>query len=363
MPIIINKPLKLNGERVWRTYIGGREIGYLHGDVNAVDDYFPEEWMFSVTQARNIGREEIEEGICKLADDSQISLKQLIKQYPMEMLGEKHIQLWGQSTGVLIKIIDSLERLTIQVHPDKEKARKLFNSQFGKTECWHILGTRSDIEGTPCIYLGFKEGITRERWIESFEKQDYDAMLKLLHQIPVKPGDTYLVKGGIPHAIGSGCTIIEIQEPTDYTIRIERVTPSGLVIDDYMCHQGLGYEMMFDCFEYEGLGISETKNKYFLEAIKEISEVGKEQKIVGYEDTLCFQIKQLEIEHSCQMKGDGIFYCLYVLAGEGVLKTSANEYDLAVNDQFFVPASSEPFSISCTSDKSVCILLMRGPQC
>ena len=42
-------------------------------------------------------------------------------------------------------------------------------------------------------------------------------MLGLMNCLEVKPGETYLVKGGVPHAIGAGCTLIEIQEPTDYT--------------------------------------------------------------------------------------------------------------------------------------------------
>jgi len=35
--------------------------------------------------------------------------------------------------------------------------------------------------------------------------------------------------------------MIEIQEPTDFRIRMENVTPSGFEIDDRMCHQGLGF--------------------------------------------------------------------------------------------------------------------------
>ena len=51
---------------MWRTYTGGREIGRIHGEQGAKDGHFPEEWMFSTTRALNAGREEIEEGICRL---------------------------------------------------------------------------------------------------------------------------------------------------------------------------------------------------------------------------------------------------------------------------------------------------------
>ena len=43
------EPVCVLGERVWRTYLGGREIGKIHGDEKAEDSHFPEEWMYSVT--------------------------------------------------------------------------------------------------------------------------------------------------------------------------------------------------------------------------------------------------------------------------------------------------------------------------
>ena len=358
----VYEPIKLQGERVWRTYVGGKEIGRLHGDLEEEDGHFPEEWMFSVTQARNAGREGVEEGICKLDEDSTLALKELIEAYPCEMLGSKHIEQWGISTGVLIKIIDSLERLTIQVHPDKEKAKRLFDSSFGKTECWYILGTRDDIGEKPCIYLGFKEGISKEQWIRCFDEQNIDKMLSLLNQIEVNMGETYLVKGGVPHAIGSGCLVMEIQEPTDYTVRVERITPSGFKIADSMCHQGLGFQTMFECFDYTGMSLETVKKAYYRnEDVKEW-KFGKKRQLIGYEDTPCFQIEQLEISGSCRLEGDGIFACLYVLSGQGKLKSETREYMLKGNDQFFIPAVSREYSIICSENNPICILLMRGPR-
>ena len=352
-----DKPLKLTGERVWRTYIGGREIGHLHGDCAATDDHFPEEWMYSITKAFNAGREDIEEGICKLAESANISLKELIEAHPEEMLGKDHLEKWGATTGVLIKMIDSQERLTIQVHPDQETAKRLFQSQFGKTECWYILNTRSDGAEPPCIYLGFKEGITKEKWAEYFEQQNLSEMLSLLNKIPVKNGETYLVKGGVPHAIGSGCMIIEIQEPTDYTIRVEKTTPSGFKIDDAMCHQGLGFEAMFDCFDYRGMSLAEVKAAFCIQPKK----MNEAYQIISYEDTPCFQVERLDIKDRCDLKGEGIFYCLYILSGEGTLSCGTQNDSLKRNDQFFIPAVSEPYSITGSAVEPVSLLIMRGP--
>ena len=358
----VYEPIKLHGERVWRTYIGGREIGYLHGDMDAEDNHFPEEWMYSATQARNAGREDIEEGLCKLARKPEMTLKQLIEMYPNEMLGGNHVKQWGNTPGVLIKMIDSLERLTIQVHPDKERAERLFQSRFGKTECWHILETREEAEEVPCIYLGFKEGIEKEDWVKCFETQDYDKMLGMLNRMEVNRGETYLVKGGLPHAIGSGCLIMEIQEPTDYTIRVEKVTPSGFVIDDIMCHQGLGFQRMFECFDYTGLSLEQGKEIYRIKTQEIPWEFGRKQMLVGYGDTSCFQIERLQPNGACEMSGEGVFFCLYIVSGQRVLKTGTQEYQLKKNDQFFIPAESGAFVIESSCENPISILMMKGPE-
>lgn len=362
MKKLTKEPIKLAGERVWRTYIGGREIGKLHGDFQAEDNHFPEEWMYSMTQARNAGREEIEEGLCKLEEFPEISLKTLVEKYPEEMLGKSHVERWENSTGVLIKIIDSLERLTIQVHPNKIKAERLFHSQFGKTESWHILNTRNDMEEKPCIYLGFKEGIDEKQWKNCFETQNIKKMLSLLNRIEVQPGETYLVNGGVPHAIGSGCMIIEVQEPTDYTIRVEKITPSGFEIADSMCHQGLGFEKMFECFEYQGMTIDEVKAKYCMTIKETETDFGKRQQIISYQETPCFQFEKLIINEKIRLKGDGVFSCLYVLSGEGRLENTTKKYILKKNDQFFIPAISDAYTIQGLRDNPVSVLFIRGPK-
>lgn len=355
------EPVMVSGERVWRTYLGGREISRLHGDQNGQDDHFPEEWMYSVTKACNVGREELTEGLCKVQGKNEKTLKEYIEEDPQEILGKRHTEIWGNNPGVLIKIIDSKERLTVQVHPDKEKAKELFGSAFGKTECWHILETREDSEEVPCIYLGFREGITKEQWQECFFDQDYDRMLSLMNRLEVRKGETYLVKGGVPHAIGAGCMIIEIQEPTDYTIRVEKVTPSGFCIDDRMCHQGLGFEKMFDCFKYDGEKEEDVRAEYCI--LPTLMEDGGEC-LIGYNDTPCFKIHRYFVGAAEHMNfgKEETFSCLYVRSGKGILKTVSGEYGIEKNSQFFIPADSGEYCIINKGDTPVEILKMYGPK-
>jgi len=254
-------PFLLDNPRAWRTYLGGRMLDALHGDSNGEDGHFPEEWILSTVAARNAGREQFpEEGMSHLRG-TDVTLRSVLESDTEGYLGKGAAQ---PTLGVLTKLIDSAERLTLQVHPDKPTALRLFQSQYGKTECWHILSGHPVNGEEPCIYYGFQPDMTRARWEALFHAQDIPGMLAGMQKYPVHPGDTILIEGGMPHAIGAGCFLVEIQEPTDYTIRVERTTPSGFAVADSMCHQGLGFEKMFECFHYEPHSREEIHDRWFI---------------------------------------------------------------------------------------------------
>src|SRR6266480_4354907 len=64
-------------------------------------------------------------------------------------------------------------------------------------------------------------------------------MLASLNRIAIRPGDSLLVPGGVPHAIGAGITLVELQEPTDLSILLEW---TGYPIGPDDAHLGLGFE-------------------------------------------------------------------------------------------------------------------------
>lgn len=341
------EPVKLAFATAWRTYMGGSNIRALHGQADTEDDYFPEEWIMSTVRARNSGREHIVEGQNMLADSS-MSFAQLIEENPVAMLGQEHYDAYGAQLGVLVKLIDSYERLTVQVHPTREMARKLFNSEFGKTECWHVLGGRTIDGEEPCIYFGFKPGITREYWKDCFDRQDIPAMLDCLHKWKATPGETYFIEGGIPHAIGAGCFLVELQEPTDYTIRVEQTTPKGLAVADFMCHQGLGFERMFDCFTYTGYTREEVEKRW------KIPQKGNV--IIDSRQTDMFQLNRITVSGETQSLPCGDrFSGIFVLSGEGTL----NGKPICKGDQYFIPAACAEATLTGTLD----VLQFFGPQC
>ena len=231
----------LQKNRVFRTYLGGKHIDTFCGKENGADSFFPEDWTASLIKAYNPGREEIVEGYGYLSDG------RMVRDLP------------GIELRCLVKLLDSAERLVIQVHPTKAFAKEYFKSDFGKTECWYFL----DCDEDACVYLGFKKGITPEAWRDVFDRQDIPSMLDMLHRIPVKKGDCVFVDGGLPHAIGKGCFMIEIQEPSDLMGVTERKTPSGREIADAKIHGGIGVDNMMKMFHYEGFETSDILNAHF----------------------------------------------------------------------------------------------------
>lgn len=347
------QPIRLVTSRAWRTYLGGKMISALHGE-EGEDGHFPEEWLMSTVQARNAGREHIVEGITKV-DGQALTLPRLLERDPVALLGAAHVEKYGTNPTVLVKLLDSAERLTLQVHPTRSDALRLFGSPFGKTECWHIVDCRT-IDGVePCIYMGFKEGVTREEWKRCFDTQDIPAMLSCLHRIPVKTGDTFIIRGGVPHGIGAGCFLVEIQEPTDYTIRTERVTPSGLPVADFMCHQGLGFDKMFDCFHYDGASLEETLKRYRVEPVCEEADGCTAQHIIYPAVTDMFSLDMITVRGKAEL-ADGRFCGIYVLEGSGTL----NGEKIQKCDHFWIPAACG--AVTLEAETPLRVLRCFGPE-
>ena len=189
-------PLKQVDNRVWRTYHGGAMIDQWKGITPASDSSFPEEWIMSTITARGRDRPPMEGLSLVETPAGLISLRDLIASDPPLFLGEKLANKYG-TTGVLIKMLDSQERLTIQVHPDKTYAKEVLHSEFGKTESWFVLGCRNTPEEKAAVYMGFREGVNAQQWRALFQRQDIEGMLACLHKIEVEPGDAFMICGFI----------------------------------------------------------------------------------------------------------------------------------------------------------------------
>ena len=226
-------PLPLLPTRVYRFYRGGALLARMRGEPEE-DGEFPEDWVGSVTKANNPGRGEPEAGLSRLADGRL--LRDAIAADPEAWLGRAHVERFGTSTGLLVKLLDPAERLPVHAHPDRSFARAHLDSPFGKTEAWYVVGTRSDEAD---LWVGLRDDVDRERYLGWIESQETDALLGSLNRLSVTAGDVVYVPAGVPHAIGAGVLIAELQEPTDFSLLCEW---KGFPIRPEDAHLGLGWE-------------------------------------------------------------------------------------------------------------------------
>jgi mannose-6-phosphate isomerase len=166
-------PLLICPTPVYRIYQGGLLLERFRGVTSPKDGDFPEDWVGSVTDALNVGREGLGEGlsVVVLPDGSSVQLKELVVQYPKAILGEKHVSQWGVNTALLVKLLDAAVRLPVHCHPDRAFARKHMNSSFGKTECWIIKETRTINGVKPYLALGFHEGSPENSLLTGFRNR------------------------------------------------------------------------------------------------------------------------------------------------------------------------------------------------
>lgn len=328
------------------------------------DGCYPEDWLASVVESNGTREEKpTHEGLSMIDGEGAAYLRDIIEADSEDYLGEEHVDRFGKSMGVLVKFLDSAERLPIQVHPDKEKAKSLFHSGYGKTEAWYILDGRKIHGENPYILMGFKEGMDGATWKEYFETQDITAMENSLHKIEVKPGEVYLVRGGTPHAIGPGCFLLEIQEPTDYTISVEKTTPQGEKVDDFMCHQGLGFERMFECFHYDSKPqdelLSEAKQTPRLLS----QEAGASREVlISYEDTSAFSLYRLCVEDAYTWTTEDRLAVLAVVGGRGVIEYEGGQLPVKKGESVFMPAGLGQAVLRREGEKSFIVLECRPPR-
>jgi mannose-6-phosphate isomerase len=198
-------PLVLPPNRFPRFYPGGPRIAAFRGVAEA-GDRLPEDWIGSTTRAWGEAN-----GPSRLADGSELA--KVLAADPESFFEPSHLARHGAEPGVLVKLLDAGARLPVHYHPDRAFAERHLGIPHGKTEAWIILEAEPDAT----VWLGFENGFD-PMWVET---QDAAAMLSAMRREPVAAGDVLYVPAGVPHAIGEGILLLELQEPSDLSLLLE----------------------------------------------------------------------------------------------------------------------------------------------
>ena len=249
-------------------------------------------------------------------------LNSLVKEFKAELIGEHVYADTGDEFPLLIKFIDALSDLSIQVHPNNEMARREHGpAAKGKTEMWYVISA----DPGAALYCGLKEAITPE---------DYTRMVadgtitRALMRYEVQPGDVFFLPAGRIHAICSGCLIAEIQQTSDLTYRIWDYGRLGLDGKPRQLHT----ELARKAIDY----------KVYPEGYKTSYKPLKDMEVVlvscPYFTTSLFHLdKPLEKD----LRGIDSFMVVMVLEGSGTLECMGTSTRLRQGTTVLVPACAD----------------------
>jgi mannose-6-phosphate isomerase len=224
-------------------YRGGERLAALRG-VPLPSPRRPEEWL-----AATVHR----------ADEPDIGLSRMSDGSLFATLVASDLQAWTGSahggpgagpadTGILVKLLDAGQRLPVHVHPTRGFARDHLHSCYGKTEAWYVLETQGE---DPSVWVGFTDDVDPDVLAERVDAQDSEWMLGHMNKISVRPGDGIVVPAGEPHATGAGVFLVEVQEPTDFSILLEWSVTTASREES---HLGLGFGRALGAVNHRALG-------------------------------------------------------------------------------------------------------------
>jgi mannose-6-phosphate isomerase len=341
------RPIALPANGVPRFYLGGPAIAALRGDpMPAPGTRVPEDWIASTSEVL----EEPGLGLSRLPDGTL--LRDAIAADPVAWLGADHHARFGDSPALLVKLLDAGERLPVHAHPDAAYARAHLGSRFGKTEAWIVIG------GSGVVAAGWREDVapaTLARWVA---EQDVAAMLAALHEVDVRAGDALFVPAGVPHAIGAGLLIAELQEPSDMSVLLEWRQQG---VSEHDATLGLGWELALRAVETAAA----DPTAWLVRGAADEDAAARTNLLPPEADGF-FRAERLrtgrrataEAEAEADATIDG-FAVLVVLDGSGTLSgpttdATADAFPLGRGDTVVVPHAAGPLRLDGIVDLLVC---------
>ena len=325
MSSFVPQPAKLPSNQFDHFYKGGYRIGKLRNGPGG--PMRPEEWIASTTT--RFGQQE--NGLSKLPNGQL--LKDAVAADPKSWLGEKHIQRFGISTEILVKLLDPDQRLPVHYHPDQRFAKEKLQLNHGKTEAWIILEAPVGAK----VGIGFKNQMAKQEVAALVSNHDSTGLLNSLEFKQVKAGDAVFVPAGVPHAIESGIFVLELQEPTDLSILLEW---DGFAVDgDKDGHLNLGFDTALDALQLEPL--TDKQQGQIISRFESTQSISHAIFKSIADDF--FRADYLTGDSRRVEPGFGVFLAL---AGNGVMKFSnASAIGVNIGDAIVVPHSAGELSI------------------
>lgn len=293
-------PIRL--EPAYQHYVwGGKKIpSYFKRDLP--ENRYAESWEVS----------DRKEGESKVANGKYkgMGLHELLLQEKESLVGRGNV---ADKFPLLVKIIDSKENLSVQIHPDEEASLRL--KAEPKSECWIALEES-------IVYAGLKKHVDKELFLEALEKnQVEDLLVKFI----LKKGEAIFIPAGQVHAIAAGAFLLEVQQNSNTTYRLY----------DW---GRIGRELHLE----QGLACAHFHKNEVLSIYPSFTKVDGHLKIECLITTKYFEVDRYTVVDRYTFKGHSK-HCriLFFLEGEAVLDNDIIKPGVT----YFIPANCPDFSI------------------
>jgi mannose-6-phosphate isomerase len=327
---VVSMPIVVDANLPERFYRGGAAIARFRG-IDQAGEFTPEDWVGSATTLFGEG----EAGLTRLPDGRL--LREALEEDPLAWLGEEHVAAYGASPALLVKLLDAGQRLPVHAHPSRAWARRHMDCPFGKTEAWVIV----ECVDEAVVHLGFRRDVEASQLADWVDRMDEAALLGSLHAVPVSAGDSVLVPAGVPHAIGAGIFLVELQEPTDFSVLMEW---TGFELDGRAeGHLGLGFEVALGCVDRSGYGADRLRELRRSRAASRELRAGAHD-VLPPESARYFRAERVQPDPRAELEPS--FAVLIVIEGEGEMQTAGHTLALHRGMTVLVPHSAGTTELS-----------------
>lgn len=133
------------------------------------------------------------------------------------------VRMWGKALlgnapladgrfPLLIKFLDAREALSVQVHPCAADPQGRPPATI-KHEAWYVIAAEPEAK----LFIGLRPGVGPA---DVRRAAATPATAELLQPRPARPGRCFYLPAGVPHALGAGIVVAEVQTPSDVTYRL-----------------------------------------------------------------------------------------------------------------------------------------------
>lgn len=249
------------------------------------------------------------------------TVTELVKEFKGELVGKHVYATTGDEFPLLVKFIDALTDLSIQVHPgDAMAARCHGEGMKGKTEMWYVIGADPGAK----LY----SGLSRKIGPEEYEKMVADGTITdALACYEVHPGDVFFLPAGRIHAICGGCLIAEIQQTSDLTYRIWDYGRLGLDGKPRQLHTELAKQAI-------DFNVQPTYRTQY-------EHMQDEEVVLVSCEYFTTSLYDLTLPYAKDLSEIDSFMVVMCISGSGTLEVDGEEIGISQGETILIPADAD----------------------